>query len=155
VQDTTAPAPPRLHDFLQLPVASPSACPSSETATTIGRVSPWTGHVDISVFLSPSAKPGTVKALGGSLKSQPLALRVYFETQREAHAEFARLYTCSAQVPQSETPASYRVVLKPGTTTAERNGLVARIVPEPGVDSVSCDPSNPCVDVVRSAEPSG
>jgi hypothetical protein len=152
---TLPPTAPNLHDFLELPVASPRVCPSGQPAATVGRVSPWTGHVDISVFLEPTAPASDVNALGTLLRSQPLVLKVYVETQREAYEEFARLYTCSAAVPQSQTPASYRVVLKPGSTTQERNGLVARVVREPGVDSVSCDPSNPCVDVVRSAEPTG
>lgn len=148
------PAPPDLADFLKLPVATPSRCSSGAVGATVGRVSPWTGHIDISAFLTTSASPHATATLGAMLRSQPLVLRVYHETSRQAHAEFARLYTCSAAVPVSQTPASYRIVLRPGTTTPERNGLVATLVRSPIVDSVSCDPSNPCVSVVRSAKPS-
>lgn len=148
------PAPPDLADFLKLPVATPSQCPSGAVGTTVGRVSPWTGHVDISAFLASTATHQAAASLAARMRSQPLVLHVYYETSRQAHAEFARLYTCSAAVPESQTPASYRIVLRPGTTTAERNGLVVMLVHSPVIDSVSCDPSNPCVDVVRSAEPS-
>jgi hypothetical protein len=88
------------------------------------------------------------------VRSQPLVAAVYRESSAEAYAEFTRLYTCWAGVSRADVPSSYRLVLRPGVTTATRNGLVQQLVDAAGVDSVSCDPSSPCTSVVRSAEPS-
>jgi hypothetical protein len=74
---------------------------------------------------------------------------IYFESRGKAYAEFQRLYTCSAEVPRSEVPASYRLVLAQ-ITQAERDDLVRTISRLEGVGSVSCDPGNPCVDALRS-----
>jgi cell division protein FtsX len=71
---------------------------------------------------------------------------VYFESKAEAYAEFQRLYTCSAQLKPADVPASYRVVLAT-LTRPERDALVRSIYGLPGISSVSCDPSSPCVDV--------
>lgn len=76
---------------------------------------------------------------------------VDYEGAAQAYAEFQRLYTCWAQVPRSQTPASYRVILKPTATITQRNALVARVLRQPAVDTVSCDPSLPCTSVVQSA----
>jgi hypothetical protein len=147
------PSAPRIKAFLKLPVATPSTCPSNVNGATSGRISPWVGHVDISVFLAAHASPSLVASLGAGLRSNPAVLRVYYESKTEAYAEFQRLYTCSAGTPHSQVPASYRVVLKQGTTVAARNRIVGTTVREPGVETASCDPSNPCVDIVNSARP--
>jgi hypothetical protein len=147
------PSAPRIKAFLKLPVATPSKCPSTVSGTTSGRISPWVGHVDISVFLDAHASPSRVASLGAGLRSNPAVLRVYYEPETEAYAEFQRLYTCSAGTPHSQVPASYRVVLKQGTTVATRNRIVGTTVREPGVETASCDPSNPCVEIVQSAKP--
>jgi hypothetical protein len=147
------PSAPRIKAFLKLPVAAPARCASNVSGTTAGRISPWVGHIDISVFLSPHASRGTVSSLRAGLLRDPAVLHVYYESKAEAFAEFQRLYTCSASTPNPRIPASYRVVLKPGTTVATRNRIVATTVRLPGVETVSCDPGNPCVDVVLSAGP--
>jgi hypothetical protein len=147
------PSAPRIKAFLKLPVATPSRCPSNVSGTTSGRISPWVGHVDISVFLDAHASPSRVASLGSGLRANPAVLRVYYESKAEAFEEFQRLYTCSAGTPHSQVPASYRVVLKQGTTVAARNRVVGTTVRENGVETASCDPSNPCVDVVQSARP--
>jgi hypothetical protein len=147
------PSAPRIKAFLKLPVATPSTCPSNVSGTTAGRISPWVGHVDISVFLDGHASPSRVASLGASLRANPAVLRVYYESKAEAFAEFQRLYTCSVGTPHSQVPASYRVVLKQGTTVAARNRIVGTTVREPGVETASCDPSTPCVDIVQSARP--
>jgi hypothetical protein len=147
------PAPPNLQQFLQLPVATPVACARGSVATATGRVSPWTGHVDISVFLAPGSPRSTRRTVTSQVSHSPLVATTYDESQRQAHEEYARLYTCSGSVATADTPASLRIVLQSGTTTAQRNRLVVTLVRDRGVDSVSCDPSNPCVDVVRSAQP--
>jgi hypothetical protein len=144
------PSAPRIKAFLKLPVAVPSRCASNVSGTTSGRVSPWVGHVDISVFLKPRASATVLASLRSGLRTNPQVLHVYFESKSEAFAEFQRLYTCSASTAKPHIPASYRVVLKQGTTVAVRNRIVAATVGEPGVQTVSCDPSNPCVDVVQS-----
>lgn len=143
---------PNLAAFLRLPVATPSACPGSD-ATTVGRSSPWVGRVDVSVFVTPQTPQARVAALGRRLRHDPLVRSVYFESQRTAYEEFQRLYTCWASVPRSQTPASYRLILVTTITLGQRNRLVARLVHLPGVDTVSCDPSVPCVSTVRSATP--
>ena len=74
--------------------------------------------------------------------------KVYFESQREAYEEFQRLYTCWTAVPKSQTPASYRVVLTPTATLLQRNNLVQRLVDLPSVDSVSCEPTVPCTNIL-------
>jgi cell division protein FtsX len=147
------PSPPRIKAFLTLPVATPSRCASTVSGTTSGRISPWVGHVDLSVFLDRHASAATVSSLGAGFRSDPQVLHVYYESKAEAFAEFQRLYTCSATTKNPDIPASYRVVLTQGTTVATRNRIVARAVREAGVETVSCDPNNPCVDVVQSAKP--
>ena len=143
--------PPDLKAFLRLPVASPSACPSSVSGTTSGRRSPWVGHVDVSVFLAPSAGPAATRRLGRELRSLDPVETVYFESAREAYAEFQRLYTCSAEVSRHNVPASYRLVLTQ-LTQPERDDLVRTIANLEGAGTVSCDPSNPCVDALQSAQ---
>jgi hypothetical protein len=143
--------PPNLAAFLRLPVATPSACPSNVNGSTVGRRSPWSGHVDVSVFVAPSATNSEVAALRTQLHRDPLVSRVYFESRREAYREFQRLYTCWAAVPSSQAPASYRLILTPATTIGQRNDFVERIARLPEVDTVSCDPTVPCVSAVRSA----
>jgi FtsX extracellular domain len=147
------PSAPRIKAFLKLPVATPSKCPSNVSGTTSGRISPWVGHVDISVFLAAHVSASRVASLGAGLRGNPAVLRVYYESKTEAFAEFQRLYTCSVGTPHSQVPASYRVVLKQGTTVAARNRIVGTTVREPGVETASCDPGNPCVDIVQSAQP--
>jgi hypothetical protein len=146
---------PDLPALLKLPVATPSACPSGANGETVGRRSPWVGTVDVSVFLKHATTTHQVLRLGNELRSQPIVAKVYFESPRQAYREFQRLYTCSTSVPRTATPASYRVVLAAETTLAQRDVLVARLVHKPYVDSVSCDPSVPCVDLVASPTPTG
>jgi hypothetical protein len=145
--------PPSLAAFFGEPPATPSSCPSTANGTSDGRSSPWVGHVDVSVFLKTSATPRSVRRVGASLRKAATVQRVYFESRAKAYAEFQRLYTCWAEVPSSATPPSYRVVLTPTATIGQRNTLVARLLHDPAVDTASCDPSLPCVDVVRSAQP--
>lgn len=142
--------PPDLAAFLRQPVATPSTCPSTVPAATVNRTSPWVGHVDLSVFLA-DARPVTVKRIGHLLDRAASVEQSYYESPAQAYAEFQRLYTCWTRVPRSQTPASYRVVLVPTATIAARNRLAARMLRQPGVDTISCDPSLPCTDVVRSA----
>jgi hypothetical protein len=142
---------PDLAAFLRHPVATPSVCPDQPAQST-GLQSPWRGHVDISAFLRSSISGGLVHAIGRELRRSPIVQRVYFESPSKAYAEFQRLYSCWAEVPRSQVPASYRVVLLPTATIAQRNTLVTRMVRHRGVDSVSCDPSLPCTEVVRSAQ---
>jgi hypothetical protein len=140
--------PPDLAAFLQLPVATPSSCPSGSNGTGTGRISPWAGHVDVSVFVADSAGATTRRALHDALVAIPHVAHVYTETKSEAYEEFRRLYTCSAGVPRSAVRASYRLVL--GTvTTPQRDALVRQIYRLPGVGDVSCDPVSPCVDVAH------
>jgi hypothetical protein len=142
--------PPDLAQFLQLPVATPSACPSNVSGSTDGRSSPWVGHVDLSVFISNSATADEVTQLGRTLRTNPLVHKVYFESKHEAYEEFQRLYTCWTSVPESQTPASYRVVLTPLATFLDRNNLVQRLVNLRAVDSVSCNPTVPCTNIQRT-----
>lgn len=107
---------PDLAGFLRLPVATPSACPRTANGATIGRRSPWVGHVDVSVFLSPNVSTHQTLALGNALRADPLVRTAYFESKQQAYQEFQRLYTCWAAVPRSQTPASYRLVLQPTAT---------------------------------------
>jgi hypothetical protein len=143
---STSPArtPPDLAGFLRRPPATPTACPSGVTGAASGRRSPWVGHVDVSVFVAASARPAMVTALGDRLRHTGPVAQVYFESAAEAFAEYSRLYTCSAQVPRSAVPASYRLVLDP-VSHSRRDALVRQIVRMPGVQGVSCDPSDPCV----------
>jgi len=143
-------SPPDLAKFLQLPVATPSACPSNVSGSTVGRASPWVGHVDLSVFISTSATKAQVVHLAATLHAAPLVRTVYYESQDEAYQEFQRLYTCWTSVSKSDTPASYRVVLVNAATLIERNDLVQRLVNIDGVDSVSCNPTVPCTNVHRT-----
>jgi cell division protein FtsX len=129
-------------------VASPASCPSGTKGSASGRHSPWVGHVDVSVFLA-TKRPRAVKALGDQLRRSDDVAQVYFESAADAYAEFQRLYTCSAAVPRSAVPASYRLVLR-GVTHSERDALVRRIVRMPGVRDVACDPSDPCVSAATS-----
>jgi hypothetical protein len=145
--------PPDLLGFLRTPVATPSACAGRVSGSTAGRRSPWVGTVDVSVFLRASATPTEVSALRDRLASLPGVRTVYFESADEAYAEFQRLYTCSADVPPSAVPASYRLVLAT-MKRPQRDHLVARIRSLPGVAGVSCDPSSPCLDPgVTSSQP--
>jgi FtsX extracellular domain len=142
--------PPDLARFLQLPVARPGTCPSNANGVTVGRASPWVGHVDVSAFLSTSATGAQVVRLGTTLRTDPLVQTTYFESSREAFEEFQRLYTCWASVPRSQVPASYRVVLVRTATLAARNALVQRLVNLPMVAKVSCDPTAPCTQITRT-----
>jgi hypothetical protein len=142
--------PPDIGALLRQPVATPSACTSENASTFDQRRSPWVGHVDISVFLKLHGSSGA--DLGRQLRRTPSVQKVYFESNREAYAEFQRLYTCWAAVAPAQVPASYRVVLKPSATIAQRDTLVAEMARSSGVDSVSCDPSLPCTEVVQSAK---
>jgi hypothetical protein len=144
----TAETPPDLAKFLQLPVATPSACPTNVSGSTDGRSSPWVGHVDVSVYIAAAATNGQTARLGRILRASSLVHKVYFESQHEAYEEFQRLYTCWTAVPESQTPPSYRVVLTPIATFLQRNALVQRLVNLPAVDSVSCDPAVPCTNIV-------
>jgi hypothetical protein len=137
---------PDLAGFLQLPVATPSACASDVNGTTVGRRSPWVGTVDVSVFLRPNA---LLPQLHEQVAALPDVAAVYDETSAQAYAEFQRLYTCSAGVPTSAVHASLRLVLAT-VDLAKRDDLVKRLLRLPGVETVSCDPSAPCVDVVTS-----
>ena len=145
--------PPDLAAFLKLPVATPSDCPGNVRGTTSGRRSPWVGHVDVSVFVAPSTTGAQTRRLGRELRALDPVQAAYFESKAEAYAEFQRLYTCSASVPRGAAPASYRLVLAPLTQPA-RDDLVRTIGQLEGVGSVSCDPSNPCVDAGRRQAPS-
>ena len=134
--------PPDLAGFLRQPVATPTACPSGTPGSASGRHSPWVGHVDISVFLD-AARPAAVSALGDRLRQTEHVRQVYFESAAEAYAEYQRLYTCSAAVPRSAVPASYRLVIDK-VSHSDRDALVRQIVRMLGVRDVACDPSNPC-----------
>jgi FtsX extracellular domain len=141
--------PPDLAGFLKLPVATPTACPADANGTTVGRRSPWVGHVDVSVYLDEHAKPAVVRRVGVDLRRLAGVRTVYSESHRQAVAEFQRLYTCSADFPQDTIPASYRLVLG-DLTHIDRDGLLRRIVRMPGVGEVSCDPSDPCTNISRT-----
>jgi FtsX extracellular domain len=78
---------------------------------------------------------------------------VYFESKRAAYMEFQRLYTCWASVPRSQTPASYRVDLKPSVSITQRNALVSSLARMPDVDTVSCNPIIPCTSSLPAATP--
>lgn len=140
---------PDLAGFLQLPVASPSTCPPNVNGTTSGRRSPWVGTVDVSVFLKADASLPTLQSEVAAL---PDVAAVFTETSAQAYAEFQRLYTCSADVPRSAVHASLRLVVA-SVDLGKRDELVRRLLRLPGVETVSCDPSASCVDVVRSASP--
>jgi len=114
------------------------------TGAASGRHSPWVGHVDVSVYVDASAPPAVVRALGERLRKSAHVAHVYFESSAEAFAEYQRLYTCSAQVPRSSVPPSYRLVLG-SVTHPQRDALVRSIVRLTGVQDVACDPSDPCV----------
>ena len=135
---------PDLAKFLRQPVATPTACGNKVSGSTAGRRSPWVGNVDISVFIEPSATSEQVSSLGGALQAMPEVRTVYFESAEQAYEEFQRLYTCSADVPRSAVPASYRLVLNP-VKRPQRDDLVTRLRGLPAVSSVSCDPSSPCL----------
>ena len=124
-------------------MATPTACASGVSGSASGRRSPWVGHVDVSVFVAPRARTTAVRALGDRLRTTKGVAQVYFESEAEAFAEYSRLYTCSAEVPRSAVPASYRLVLDK-ISHAQRDALVRQIVAMPTVQGVSCDPSDPC-----------
>src|SRR4051812_5390419 len=145
---TVAHTPPDLAGFLRLPVATPTACPDGANGTTVGRHSPWVGHVDVSVFLDDKATATTIRRLGDDLRAADGVRTVYYESRAQAFAEFARLYTCSADYPRATIPASYRIVLGQITHT-RRDALLRSIVRMPGVSELSCDPSDPCTAVAR------
>ena len=105
----------------------------------------------MSVFVATKARPAAVQALGDELRTTKNVAQVYFESAAEAFAEYARLYTCSAQVPKSAVPASYRLVLDK-ISHAQRDALVRQIAAMPGVQGVSCDPSDPCVNATRRSK---
>jgi hypothetical protein len=153
VQPIVPGGPPHLARFLRLPVATPSACPTTENGTTVGRNSPWVGHVDLSLYIKRTASPRQVAALGRQLRGTAIVDRVYFETRKQAYEEFQRLYTCWTSVSRSQTPPSYRVILIPTATIANRDALVAKLLAEPGVDSVACNPVVPCTDVTATSVP--
>jgi cell division protein FtsX len=138
--------PPDLAAFLRLPVATPTACAGAVSGSTAGRRSPWVGTVDVSVFLSPSLPRPRIAAIRAEIAALPSVHTVYFESAADAYAEFQRLYTCSADVPRSAVPASYRLVLDPVARPA-RDALVAKLEALPGVASVACDPSSPCTAI--------
>lgn len=144
---------PNIKALLAQPIAMPRVCAAGSNTTSSGRSSPWTHTVDVSVYAKPSDSPRQLRALGRTLRRQPRVLREYFESQTEAYREYQRLYTCSAAIKPHELPASWRLVLTAGTTVGQRNALVAKAQLLPGVDVVACDPSRPCVDVVRSVDP--
>ena len=146
---STKRTPPDLAAFLRLPVATPSSCPAGSNGTGSGRLSPWAGHVDISVFVADGADAATRKALYDALVAESRVAHVYTETRQQAYEEFQRLYTCSASVPRSAVRASYRLVLDT-VTTPHRDALVTQIYRLPGVGDVSCDPVSPCVGIGRS-----
>ena len=102
--------------------------------------------MDVSVYVSGRADAETTRALYAALVAEPHVAHVFTETRRQAYAEFQRLYTCSASVPRTAVPASYRLVLD-RATVPQRDALVRQIYRLPGVASVSCDPSSPCVNV--------
>jgi cell division protein FtsX len=102
--------------------------------------------VDVSVFIADKTDTKTRRDLHDALVAVPHVARVYTETKRQAIEEFQRLYTCTAGVPRSAIPASYRLVLDT-VTTPQRDALVRRIYRLPGVGDVSCDPVSPCVGV--------
>jgi hypothetical protein len=141
---STKRTPPDLAAFLRLPVATPSSCPAGSNGTGSGRLSPWAGHVDVSVFVADSADAAARKALYDALVAEAHVAHVYPETRQQAYEEFQRLYTCSADVHPSAVPASYRLVLR-AVKRPQRDALVARIRGLPTVSSVSCDPSSPCL----------
>jgi hypothetical protein len=144
---------PDLAGFLRLPVASPASCPPNVNGTTTGRRSPWVGAVDVSVFTRAGTSDSALDGLRRTVSALPDVSAVFVETSAQAYAEFQRLYTCSAGVSPADLHASLRLVLAP-VDLGRRDALVRRLLALPGVDTVSCDPSAPCVDVVRSASAS-
>lgn len=143
---STKRTPPDLAAFLRLPVATPSACPSSNGSAS-GRRSPWVGHVDVSVFVADGATAASRRTLYDALVAEPQVAHVYTETKAQAYEEFQRLYTCSAQVPRSAVRASFRILLDTGVTTPQRDALVRAIYRLPAVGDVSCDPFSPCTNI--------
>ena len=139
----TTRTPPDLAGFLRQPVATPTACPSGVSGAASGRRSPWVGHVDVSVYVDPAARPAVVRSLGDRLRDHAHVRTVYVESAAEAYAEYQRLYTCSARVPRAAIPASYRLVLEQ-VGHGDRDALVREIAHLTGVRSVACDPSDPC-----------
>lgn len=149
----SAPA-PNLAAFLKLPVATPSACPSNVSGSTVGRTSVWAGRVDLSVYVSLSASPGQTLMLGNLLRADPRVQTVFYESKKQAYEEFQRLYTCWTTVARSQTPASYRVDLMPTVSIAARNDLVAQLARRSDVDSVACNPIIPCTSALPATSPS-
>ena len=120
---TVSPAANSFQAFLHEPVATPSVCPSNQNGTTDGRTSVWAGRVDLSVFVSPTATAAQTEAIRTALRTDPRVRTIYFETKKQAFAEFQRLYTCWAGVPHSAAPASFRVDLGKTVTIVQRNDL--------------------------------
>jgi hypothetical protein len=154
-KDLSVVSPPALsfQAFLRLPVATPSACPSNQNGTSDGRTSVWAGQVDLSVFVSPDATAAQTQSIGTALHADSRVQNVYFETRQQAFEEFQRLYTCWAGVSRSQTPASYRVDLKPTVSIADRNSLVSTISRLPDVDYVACNPLIPCTSSLPTPTP--
>jgi hypothetical protein len=144
---TTRPL-PDLAAFLRTPVATPTACPSGQTGSSAGRRSPWSGRVDVSVYVDPHAGAGATGTLGRRLGALPEVRQVFAESAAEALAEYQRLYTCSASVSRTDLPPSFRLVLH-SLLRARRDQLVVKILRMPSVKTVACDPTDPCTDVVR------
>jgi len=138
--------PPDLAGFLRLPVATPSACPAGVAGSASGRRSPWAGHVDLSVFVDDRASAATVSDLGSRLRRTAGVRTVYFESGVQAVEEYRRLYTCSAALPRTALPASYRLVLS-SMRHDRRDDLIRALRRLPGVSDVVCDPTDPCTDV--------
>jgi hypothetical protein len=78
---STKRTPPDLAAFLRLPVATPSSCPAGSNGTGSGRLSPWAGHVDVSVFVADSADAAARKALYDALVAEAHVAHVYPETR--------------------------------------------------------------------------
>jgi FtsX extracellular domain len=146
--------PPNIQALLRLPVATPSVCPSNVNGTTIGRASPWE-YTDISLYMTPHASTKDNLVVTRELKTSPYVTAIYFETARQAYAEFQHLYTCWAAVPRSQTPSSYRVNLKTTTQISQRNALVEQLLTLPGVDTITCPAVESCVSVVEGQTTDG
>jgi hypothetical protein len=141
------PSPIPIRQFLQLPVATPSSCAADQHGSASGRLSPWAGVADISIFLRRQVTAGQQRELLGFLDRNPVVDHAIFESKAEAYAEYQRLYTCSALIPPGALPASYRVVLGSQVSLAARNALIGRLYRLPGIAMISCDPSAPCTGI--------
>jgi hypothetical protein len=142
------PAPADFPSFLQLPVATPASCAPHSNGTTSGRRSPWVGRIDVSLFVHPGTTNSQLRRLASTVLAMQSVRTVYVESAQQAYAEFQRLYTCSANVSPDQVPASLRIRLF-NLNAADREKTLHQLVGLPHVDSLSCDPSNPCTDVSR------